>query len=409
MLIKDEILYEIWLNLAAHGNLRLIEKIIKESLSAQIFYENNFKNQKYHASSPLVDENISLSNAERVIEDCVNQNIEILPITHSAYPKRLKAIFNPPRILYIKGKLPEFDNTAITMVGCRHPSTYGIIMSEAISYDLSFCGIIVVSGMAMGIDKHSHIGAINADGITVAVLPRGLDEPYPKQNEFIYEFIQQKGAVISELPPGIGVTPSVFESRNRIMAGLSQGVVVIEARNRSGTQYTVRHALENGRDVFALMGSVNSKNSDYPNRLICEGAIPIRDAEDILSHYINEVTYAKLKETLKNKRFHPKLEESKIITPINPNNKKPKKVDDKNQKNFQNENLKCDSESKNYETLSSHEKTVVKFLAAHDKLHIDFISRESGIEITNLNGIIFSLLIKGIIKQNAGNSYSLNE
>jgi len=205
--------------------------------------------------------------------------------TNSEYPVLLKEIFNPPKGLFIKGSIIPKDAGAIAIVGTRTPTAYGIKQCEKISHELAKRGITIISGMARGIDSVAHRSAIKAGGRTIAVLGSGLNRIYPPENKKLYEDISKNGAVISEFASDTPPMPYNFPRRNRIISGMAIGVVVVEAAVRSGSLITANFALEQGRDVFAMPGNINSSRSNGTNALIKDGAKLVEDVSDILDEF----------------------------------------------------------------------------------------------------------------------------
>ena len=202
------------------------------------------------------------------------------------YPKRLRNIDDAPKELYCLGNLELLNyKNNIAMIGSRNCSSYGERAAKDFAYNLAKEDICIVSGLAKGIDSFSHIGALNAKGKTIAVLGSGLDNIYPKENiKLVEEIINNNGLVISEYPLGTKPLKYHFPARNRIISGLSDSVLVVEARKNSGTNITVDFALEQGKDVFVIPGNIYSKTSDGTNFLITEGAIPVMSYKDILAY-----------------------------------------------------------------------------------------------------------------------------
>ncbi len=200
----------------------------------------------------------------------------------SSYPELLKTIFDPPPGLFIRGSLLPADSLAVAVVGSRRPTPYGLAVAEKMAEEMARAGIIVVSGMARGIDSSAHRGALKAGGCTIAVLGCGLDVVYPRENRRLKEDISSCGAVISEYPLGSLPEAWHFPVRNRIISGLSKATVVVEAGERSGALITADCALEQGRDVLAVPGNISSPLSKGPNRLIKQGARLVEKTEDIL-------------------------------------------------------------------------------------------------------------------------------
>ncbi|MBW1679749.1 MAG: DNA-protecting protein DprA [Deltaproteobacteria bacterium] len=212
--------------------------------------------------------------------------ITLLTLNDDLYPRILKAIYDPPPILYIKGELQEKDSLSLAIVGSRSASAYGKDITRRLARSLTQRGFTIVSGLARGIDTAAHKGALKAGGRTLAVLGSGIDVIYPRENNTLAENIAQNGAIISEFPFGTPPEAAHFPSRNRIISGLSLGTVIIEASFRSGSLITARLALEQGREVFAVPGNVDSPWSKGTNRLIKEGAKLIMDPEDIIEEVL---------------------------------------------------------------------------------------------------------------------------
>jgi DNA processing protein len=211
----------------------------------------------------------------------------------SCYPPRLKEIYDPPLALYVRGNPEVLTRPGIAMVGTRHPTPYGSGMAERLACDLAGQGLVIISGMARGVDTASHRGAISAKGRTVAVFGTGVDVIYPKENSRLSEqILALGGALISEFAMGTFAAPQNFPIRNRILSGMSVGVLVVEAAEYSGTRITARCALEQNRDVFAVPGNVTNKNSWGPNTLIKQGAKLVATWEDVWEDLPPEVKLA---------------------------------------------------------------------------------------------------------------------
>jgi len=198
------------------------------------------------------------------------------------YPKRLYEIYDPPLVLFVKGSAEALGRHGLAVVGTRHPSPYGVGMAERLSCDLAARGLVILSGMARGVDSAAHRGALNAHGQTIAIWGTGIDVVYPKENGKLAErILEAGGAIVSEFPLGTFPAPQNFPIRNRIISGMSVGVLVIEAGEYSGTRVTARCALEQGRDVYAVPGNVTNKLSWGPNTLIKQGAALVATWEDV--------------------------------------------------------------------------------------------------------------------------------
>lgn len=224
----------------------------------------------------------SYSLAEEEFMKARDVGAEIVAFEDDRYPARLKEIYDPPLALYVRGDATLLALPGLGVVGTRHPTPYGMGMAERLANDLATRGLVIVSGMARGVDTHAHRGALNGKGKTIAVWGTGIDVPYPRDNKRISEaIVAAGGALVSEFPVGAFAAPQNFPIRNRIISGLSMGVLVVEAGEYSGTRITARCALEQGRDIFAVPGNVTNRNSWGPNTLIKQGAKLTATWEDV--------------------------------------------------------------------------------------------------------------------------------
>lgn len=214
------------------------------------------------------------------------KKVKIITLQDEEYPPRLREIFDPPLVLYVRGALLPEDENAVAIVGTRYPSFYGKVVAEDLGKKLSERRVTVVSGMARGIDTASHRGALCGGGRTAAVLGCGVDVCYPPENARIMDSIAEKGAVVSEFPMGTPPDKGNFPRRNRIISGMSMGVIVVEAAQKSGSLITASLALEQGRDVFAVPGKVDSPKSMGTNGLIKEGAKLVHDVDDVIEELL---------------------------------------------------------------------------------------------------------------------------
>ena len=228
----------------------------------------------------------SLESAYSILKTCQKEKADIITYSDNRYPARLRSIEDPPVLLYCLGRFPDFNTRlCIGMVGTRKMSEYGMQTSYGISYELASAGVVVVSGMALGIDSVCACGALEAGGDTVAVLGCGISVVYPKEHKKLMQIIARRGAVISEYPPSEIAHGYNFPKRNRIISGLCQGSLIIECSVKSGAMITASRAIDQGRELFALPGKVNESNSDGPNLLIRQGANVALKSDDILDHY----------------------------------------------------------------------------------------------------------------------------
>lgn len=228
----------------------------------------------------------SLQNASRALALCQEKGISVLTLQDAGYPERLKNIPDPPAVLYVRGKLPAVDDgLLLAVVGTRSATAYGLRMAERLGGELAKGGAVVVSGLAEGCDSAAMEGALRAGGVTVGVLGTAIDRVYPAWNKPLFEQVKVQGALVSEYAPGVRTYGWDFKARNRIITGLSLGVVVVEAAERSGARNTAAHALEQGRDVYVVPGPADAYASAGCNALIAEGAVPVARGADVLRAY----------------------------------------------------------------------------------------------------------------------------
>ncbi len=224
-------------------------------------------------------------DVDAIFEQFFRSGAKLLTLQDAAYPPLLREIHEAPPLLFYKGVLPKPDNLCLAMVGSRRFTNYGREVANLLSRDLARQGLWIVSGLARGIDSFCHSGALEAGGKTIAFVGSGIDICYPRENQKLEQKIIENGAVISELPVGSPPVAQNFPMRNRLISGISKGVVVVEAGEKSGTLRTVDFALSQGRDVFVVPGPITSPMSKGTNQLIKEGMCPITCAEDVLQHY----------------------------------------------------------------------------------------------------------------------------
>lgn len=226
-----------------------------------------------------------ISDPEKEIKKAGEYNARIITYNDPGYPPLLKKIHSPPMVLYVRGADIPKSRTFIAVVGSRNPTHYGLSAAERIGIGLAQRGVGVVSGMAKGIDSAAHKGCMEGKGFTIAVIGTGIDRVYPSSNKKLSDQISERGAVISEFPINSPPEPRNFPIRNRVISGLSRGVVVVEATKKSGSLITASMALEQGRDVFAVPGSIDSFKSTGTHLLIKQGAKLVENADDILEEF----------------------------------------------------------------------------------------------------------------------------
>lgn len=231
--------------------------------------------------------------AEEEARRIVETGGSFLTLGDDAYPERLRNIYDPPPVLWIRGEPSLLNRPGIAVVGTRHPSPYGAGMAEMLSRDLASRNVVILSGMARGVDTAAHKGALEAGGKTVAVWGTGIDIVYPKENKRLAErIVETGGTILSEFPLSTFPAPQNFPLRNRVLSGISVGVLVIEAAEYSGTRITARCAMEQNRDVYAVPGNVTNKNAWGPNTLIKQGAKLTATWEDVWEDLPSEIRFA---------------------------------------------------------------------------------------------------------------------
>jgi len=298
--------------------------------------------------------------------------VQIVVLDHPSYPAQLKQIYDPPPVLYLRGNAAAITQPGIALVGTRHPTPYGIGMAERLACDLAARGLVIFSGLARGVDSAGHRGALQAKGKTVAVLGTGVDEIYPKENSRLADqILALGGAIVSEFPLNTFPAPQNFPIRNRIISGLSLGVLVVEAAEYSGTRITARCALEQGREVFAVPGNVTNKGSWVPNTLIKQGAKLVATWEDIWEELPSNVQHTLLPQAA-------------------------------------NESKASESASLFNETeLPPHERKILAVLKADDAMQMDELMErlEPAISSSAIFAALFELELAGKIKQLPGKNF----
>lgn len=284
---NDEQLYWLALQLTPGLGARKSSQLLQHFQSPRAIFRASL--------SELEGLGIASSTAQSLLSGCtfddaatqqqrmLGQNVTMIPMLDPHYPPRLRAIFDPPPVLFCRGRIELLDSVMIGVVGTRKPTAYGVAATDRLSRDLAQKGITIASGMARGIDTASHKAALSVGGNTVAVLGCGVDQVYPAENRKLAAEIAEKGLLLSEFPMGTPAYPQNFPIRNRVVSGLSAGVMVVEGAQYSGSAITARLAIEQGRELFAVPGNITSKMSWAPNLLIKQGAKLVQDAEDVLS------------------------------------------------------------------------------------------------------------------------------
>src|SRR6266851_2171593 len=310
----------------------------------------------------------SFKRAEKELASTRNiDRCRLVNWTEQEYPQTLLQIYDPPVMLYVRGDAQVLNLPSIGMVGTRRPTLYGTQMAERLGRELAARGLVVVSGLARGIDAISHQGALAVNGRAVGILGTGIDVCYPKENRKLYERVLERGAIISEFPLGTHPAPENFPVRNRIVAGMPLGVVVVEGAQYSGSLITARLAMEFGREVFAVPGNVTQPVSFAPNLLIKQGAKLVTCAEDVIEELPTPIRAALTQAE------QPEAEQRNLLAAA---------------------------------ALNRSEKKLYELLSADEPVHIDDIVERSGLNSSEVLATLFDLEMKGIIRQLPGKQFS---
>jgi DNA processing protein len=316
--------------------------------------------QAIHSRQPL-------SQAARELAQVEAARCRLLTWDEPEYPARLREIYDPPPLLYVRGKVELLNRHVISMVGSRRPTPYGNQMAEKLARDLAERGLVIASGLARGIDACSHRGVLNSlTGATIGVLGCGIDVIYPKENKKIFEEIEQRGAIISEFPMGTFPAPQNFPIRNRIIAGMALGVIVVEGAQYSGSLITARLAMEFGREVYGVPGNATQPLSFGPNQLIKQGAKLVTGWEDVVEELPTPVRAE--------------------LMPV--------------------ESTSAEDRAKLVaETLAPDEKPLYELLSVDESRHIDELVELSGLSSSEVLAALFDLEMKGVIRQLPGKQF----
>lgn len=372
-----------WVWLSCIGNVRPYVKYrLTEEMDGpeNVFFagkdEMMFAGANAKEADRLMDK--SMAAAERALAYCEEKHITVLTIQDAIYPERLRSIADPPVVLYIRGKLPPVDEALmIGVVGTRKASPYGLRMASKLGREIAEGGGVVVSGLAEGCDSAAMEAALRAGGTTVGVLGTSIEKVYPAKNRWLFREVSSRGALVSEYPPEMRTFASDFKARNRIISGLSLGVAVTEAPKHSGTRVTVSHALEQGRDVFAVPGNADRAAAEGCNELLAEGAIPISSGRDILDAYAG--------------RFAPRTPES-TPTHIKKEIDKPKDI------------VYIDSIEK-WESLPEPQRRIMEALTRPD-MHADELIEATGLSAAETLSALTLLQLTGYVTVGEGKRYT---
>ena len=336
------------------------------------------------------------ARADRILAECDRQGITVLSLQDALYPQRLRNIYAPPAVLYVKGRLPDVDNeAAIAVVGTRKATPYGIKMGRRLGYELTRCGGLVVSGLTAGIDAAGAEGALRAGGGCIGV----LGTPHECEKGRLAQDVAAVGAVVSEYPPGTAPVNSYFRARNRITAGLSVGVVVVEAPEKSGTRLFAAEAAEQGKELFAVPGNADAENCAGSNAILKEGAKPVTDGWEILCEF-EGLFPGKLRrpgKTAPEPDFAP--EENAADAP-QIRQSPPKKVVDKEKPS---DYIDLQTQLKN---LNEDQLKIISAITA-PQTHVDDIIEKTGLSPARTLAGLTLLQLRGFVRQESGKRFSL--
>ena len=395
----------VWLTLKKSVSPRKISILLDFFDTAEDIYTS-----RDYSSVPGIDDELlnelmdkDLIKAEKICMTAQASGMKILTYDSSYYPNALKELVDPPYVLYLKGRIPNWDKSLwIGVVGTRKCTEYGKRATRHICSELGKREVIIISGMARGIDSIASESALNENGFTIAVLGGGADVIYPPENIELYNRIVEKGLIISEYPPGTQPISVHFPERNRIIAGLSRAVLVTQAPEKSGALITAARALDSGRDVFAVPGDIFEAECRGTNILIQQGAKPVTCAEDIICEYPYDRQFVKKYISYKNKNAAKRKDAKKSLK-----QKSNKKVSDKKADDIftKEENIKINRNDIQYE--NDDERLIIEALGSETK-HADELIRETGLQAVNLHTSMIMLEMRGIVKSMPGNYFKMN-
>lgn len=362
------------------------------------------------AADALADKN--LTRAQEILDQCVEKDIQICTFHDAAYPGRLKNIGDPPIVLYYRGHLGTLDSCpVIGVVGTQKASVYGLTTASRMGYQIAKCGGIVVSGLALGIDGNAMKGAMTAGGTVVGVLGCGIDVVYPPTHKSLYLDTERCGCLLSEFPPETPPISWNFPKRNRIISGISNGVLVVEAPQKSGALITARQALEQGRDVFVVPGNIDVPTFQGSNHLLREGAIAVSSGWDVVGEYealypgkvgpVQEEAYSRIQpERVEMPMAQVAQRAEKPAQKSQLHQRKKKKVIDNG------ENAPYSDQKDQLVSLNEEEKKLLAPLK-NGECQVDQLIAESGLSTSKVLSMLTLLQIRGIIKLLPGKRVAL--
>lgn len=363
----------------------------------------------------------SLDEAQSILKICRDKKLGILTFQDAAYPRRLRNISDPPAVLYYKGQIPDLESCpAIAVVGTRKASAYGLTTAKRMGYQIARCGGIVVSGMAYGIDGMATAGALTAGSPAVGVLGCGVDVVYPMSNRSLFRDMEEYGWLVSEFPPGYPPSRWTFPKRNRIISGMCNGVLVIEAPEKSGSLITARQAAEQGRDVFVVPGNIDLPSFQGSNQLLRDGAIMVSSGWEVVSEYEGLYPNSLRKElgqcrqTAYPEEVQFAADSGKQYEKVAQDIQKPKQIRNLKKKLDKIDKKDIDNTaSRPYSVvdtdsipLSDEERSVIQILEQGERL-VDDVIAQTGLPAGKLLSLLTMLELKGVVRRLPGKRIAL--
>ncbi len=369
----DQESYLAWVALALTPGLggRMAGKLLREFGSPEAVFNASLTSLEAQrlpvAVAQAIHSRQPLSTAAKELAQVEQAGCRLLTWDEPAYPHLLREIYDPPPLLYVRGNIELLDRHSISMVGTRRPTPYGNQMAEKLAHDLAERGLAIVSGLARGIDSSAHKGALAAArGATIGILGCGIDVVYPKENKKLFAQMEERGAIVSEFPMGAFPAPQNFPIRNRIIAGMALGVVVVEGAQYSGSLITGRLGMEFSREVYGVPGNVTQPTSFGPNQLIKQGAKLVTGWEDVIEELPTEIRAQLLPvETTSSE------ERASLVQ----------------------------------QDLNASELTLYNLLGVDQARHVDELMEVSGLSSSEVLATLFDLEMKGVIRQLPGKQF----
>ncbi len=401
--MSENLRYWLWMQKAL-GEGAHIRNILEDFGSAENLYNSNIL--EWRMSPALTAKQVSrleqtnLSSVDEIIYTCESNGWSIIDYDDERYPDRLKNIYNPPCVLYVDGTLPDIDRLAVIgIVGTRKASAYAVKVAHIMSRGITECGALVISGGALGVDTAAHKGALAAGGKTVAVLGCGLGANYLNENKSLRDVIKNNGALVTEYPPFTRASRTTFPMRNRLISGLSVGVLVVEASVKSGSLITANYALEQGRDVYAVPSSVLSVDFAGTNKLIDDGAIVATKPAQIAGAYAEKFDTIDMSKARSVEELMTDESDKSANVEKDENALSFEKLEENREKRLENEKIAAG--------LTGDVKTVYNCLS-DCFVHIDTVIEKTGLSGASVMASVTQLEVLGLVQSTSGKRYKLS-